>query len=317
MRKNLYIFIVISFVFQACKKDGEINPYDNPNLNSPEDTTTNYFPDATAFQALHSNIFIPTCANSGCHDGAFEPDFRTIESSYNTLVYQPVIKNDNGNTYDFRVKPSNSDKSILYKRLIEDIDGISGIMPLSAEYNAEHYWFDHKEEYIQNIKDWIDNGAKDMFGNLPLQPNNIPEMRGAIAFVTGQNIPLSREMPRGTIYVPSSANSIDLWFSVHDDILTSNELSYNKIKFSTNLFNFENKPEFPLEVITPPKNETGYYLSTTDDFYHKYTLDMSTFNLGDIVFIKIYVKDDVNPVTEIPSNGSDYNIVKHFTFTVQ
>jgi hypothetical protein len=317
MRKNLYIFIIISFVFQACKKDGEINPYDNPNLNSPEDTTTNYFPDATAFQALHNNIFIPTCANSGCHDGAFEPDFRTIESSYNTLVYQPVIKNDNGNTYEFRVKPSNSDKSILYKRLIEDIDGISGIMPLSAEYNAEHYWFDHKEEYIQNIKDWIDNGAKDMFGNLPLQPNNIPEMRGAIAFVTGQNTPLSREMPRGTIYVPSSANSIDLWFSVHDDILTSNELSYNEIKFSTNLFNFENKPEFPLEVITPPINETGYYLSTTDDFYHKYTLDMSTFNTGDIVFIKIYVKDNINPVTEIPSNGSDYNIVKHFTFTVQ
>ena len=317
MRKNIYIFIVISFVFQACKKDGEINPYDNPNLNSPEDTTTNYFPDASAFQALHNNIFIPTCANSGCHDGAFEPDFRTIESSYNTLVYQPVIKNDNGNTYEFRVKPSNSDKSILYKRLIEDIDGISGIMPLSAEYNTEHYWFDHKEEYIQNIKDWIDNGAKDMFGNLPLQPNNIPEMRGAIAFVTGQNTPLSREMPRGTIYVPSSANSIDLWFSVYDDILTPTELSYNKIKFSTSLFNFENKLEFSLEVISTPKNETGYYLSASDDFYHKYTLDMSTFNTGDIVFIKIYVKDDVNPVTEIPSNGSDYNIVKHFTFTVQ
>ena len=312
-----YLFIIVSLVFQGCKKDGEINPYDNPNLNSPEETTINYFPDATAFQALHNNIFIPTCANSGCHDGAFEPDFRTIESSYNTLVYQPVIKNDNGNTYEFRVKPSNSDKSILYKRLIEDIDGISGIMPLSAEYNSEHYWFDHKEEYIQNIKDWIDNGAKDMFGNLPLQPNNIPEMRGAIAFVTGQNTPLSREMPRGTIYVPSSANSIDLWFSVQDDILATNELSYNKIKFSTNLFDFENKPEFALEIIMPPKNETGYYVSTTDDFYHKYTLNMSTFTTGDIVFIKIYVKDDVNPVTEIPSNGSDYNIVKHFTFTVQ
>ena len=317
MEKSLYIFIIISLFFQACKKDGEINPYDNPNLNSNEDIDTNYFSDATTFQALHNNIFIPTCANSGCHDGAFEPDFRTIESSYNTLVYHPVIKNDNVNTYEFRVKPSNSDKSVLYKRLIEDIDGISGIMPLSAEYNPEHYWLDHKEEYIQNIKDWIDNGAKDMFGNLPLQPNNIPEMRGAIAFVTGQNIALPREMPRGTIYVPSSANSIDLWFSVQDDVLATNELSYNKIKFSTNLFNFENSPEFPLEVIMPPKNETGYYVSATDDFYHKYTLDMSTFTIGDIVFIKIYVKDDVNPVTEIPSSGSDYNIVKHFTFTVQ
>ncbi len=316
MKKSLYIIILV-LVFHACKKDGEINPYDNPNLDPPEDTTVNYFPDPTTIQALHNNIFIPTCANSGCHDGAFEPDFRTIESSYNTLVYQPVIKNDNTNSYEFRVDPSNSDKSILYKRLIEDIDGISGIMPLSAEYNPEHYWYDHKEEYIQNIKDWIDNGAKDIFGNSPLQPNRIPEMRGAIAFVTGQNTPLSRELPRGTIYVPLSASSIDLWFSVQDDILSPDQLSYNKIKLSTNLFDFENKPEFSLEVITPPKNETGYYGSTTDDFYHKYTLDMSAYNSGDIVFIKIFVKDDVNPVTEIPSNGSDYNIVKHFTFTVQ
>ena len=315
MKKSLHIFIIIALVVQACKKDGEINPYDNPNLNFPKDTSTNFFADPTTFQALHNNIFGPTCANSGCHDGSFPPDFRTIESSYNTLVYQPVIKNDSVNPYEFRVKPADAEKSVLYRRLVEPFPtDTDDVMPIYADTTA---WYNNKEEYIQNIKDWIDNGAKDMFGNLPFQPNNIPEMRGAIAFVTGQNTPLSREMPRGTIYVPSSANSIDLWFSVQDDILATNELSYNKIKFSTNLFNFENQPEFPLEVIVPPKNETGYYLGTTDDFYHKYTLDMLTYNSGDIVFIKIYVKDDINQVTEIPSNGSDYNIVKHFTFTVQ
>mgnify|MGYP006080949843 CR=1 FL=1 len=314
MKKSLHIFIIIALVVQACKKDGEINPYDNPNLNFPKDTSTNFFADPTTFQALHNNIFGPTCANSGCHDGSFPPDFRTIESSYNTLVYQPVIKNDSVNPYEFRVKPADAEKSVLYRRLVEPFPtDTDDVMPIYADTA----WYNNKEEYIQNIKDWIDNGAKDMFGNLPFQPNNIPEMRGAIAFVTGQNTPLSREMPRGTIYVPSSANSIDLWFSVQDDILATNELSYNKIKFSTNLFNFENQPEFPLEVIVPPKNETGYYLGTTDDFYHKYTLDMLTYNSGDIVFIKIYVKDDINQVTEIPSNGSDYNIVKHFTFTVQ
>jgi hypothetical protein len=314
MKKSFYIFIIIALVFQACKKDGEINPYDNPNLNFPEDTTTNYFPDPTTFQALHNNIFGPTCANSGCHDGSFEPDFRTIESSYNTLVYQPVIKNDSVNPYEFRVKPNDAEKSVLYRRLIEPFpNDTDDVMPIYADTA----WYNHKDEYIKNIKDWIDDGAKDMFGNFPLQPNNIPEMRGAIAFLTGQNTPLSREMPRGTIYVPSSANSIDLWFSVQDDFLATNELSYNKIKFSMDLFDFENKAEFPLEVMMFPKNETGYYLSATDDFYHKYTLDMLTYTSGDIVFIKIYLKDDVNPVTEIPSNGSDYNIVKHFTFTVQ
>ena len=42
--------------------------------------------------------------------------------------------------------------SVMYKRLLIDIDGNSGIMPLSAEYDPEHYWHNDKEEHIQNIK---------------------------------------------------------------------------------------------------------------------------------------------------------------------
>ena len=316
MQRTLLVIIIL-FVFNACKKEGVINPYDALNLAPPNTNDTNYFNDPTSFAALHNNIFIPTCANSGCHDGTFEPDFRTIESSYNTLVYHPVIKNDATSSYDFRVEPGNSDKSVLYKRLIEDIDGISGIMPLTAEYNPEHYWYDHEEEYIQNIKDWIDDGAKDIFGNSSLQANKVPEMRGCIAFLTGQNTLLNREQPRGTIYIPSNATSVDFWFSVLDDKLTPNQLTFNKIKFAPNLLNFENQPEYTLEVITPSLIETGFYLSTVDEFYHKYTLDMSSYNSGDVVFIRIYVQDDVNDITEIPSNGTEYQIIKHFTFTVQ
>ena len=316
MKKTLF-FIIICFVLYACKKEEIINPYEDPNLAPPNTNDTNYFNDPTSFAALHNNIFTPTCANSGCHDGTFEPDFRTIESSYNTLVYHPVIKNDAANSYDFRVEPGNSDKSVLYKRLIEDIDGISGIMPLTAEYNPEHYWYDNEEEYIQNIKDWIDYGAKDIFGNSPLQANKVPEMRGCIAFVTGQNTPLNREQPRGTIFVPANANSVDFWFSILDDELTADELTYNKVKFGSNLFNFDSEPEYNLEVISPPLIETGFYLSTVDEFYHKYTLDMSSYSSGDVVFIRIYVQDDVNYVTEIPSNGTEYQIIRHFTFTVQ
>ena len=43
---------------------------------------------------------------------------------------------------------------------------------------------------------------------------------------------------------------------------------------------------------------------------------MSVYGSGDVVFIKIYLQDDVNSVTEIPTNGSDYQIIKHFSFTV-
>lgn len=327
MHKSLYI-IIISLFFNSCKKDGEINPYNNSSLNPPLSNDTNYFNDPLSFSALQNNVFGPTCANSGCHDGGmFPPDFRTIESSYSTLVYQPVIKNNSGETYQYRVKPGESNKSVLYARLLADASGTSTfdansqVMPLTADiaYDPDqlHAWHGMKDQYISNIKQWIDNGAKDIFGNIPLEPNKIPEMRGCIAFLTGQTTPLNREDSRGTIYIPSDASSVDFWFSVHDDLLSADQLTYNQVKFSRSLFNFSLQPSFNLEVITPPKIETGFYQSTTDEFFHKYTLDMSSYVAGDVIFIKIYLQDNVNPITEIPSNGSEYQIVKHFTFTIQ
>jgi len=323
---RVFILFILTVLFLSCQKDA-LNPYDDCSLDPPQSNDTNYFNNPSSFASLQNNIFQPYCNNSGCHDGTFEPDFRTIESSYSTLVYQPIIKNNGNESYEFRVKPGESNKSVLYARLLADASGISSfdpnsqVMPIDAsiEYdpNQSHAWHGVKDQLIPNIKDWIDNGAKDIFGNIPLEPNKIPVMRGCIAFATGQTSLLSRGPSSGTIYIPSNATSVDFWFSVEDDILTASQLGYNKIKFSKNLFNFDSRPEFPLQIISPPINETGYYLSTTDDFYHKYTLDMSFYNTGDIVFMKIFVKDNVNSITEIPSNGSDYKIVKHFTFTVQ
>ncbi len=322
--RSITLLFVITIVL-SCQKD-TTNPYDDPNLDPPQSNDTNYFNDASSFSSLQHNIFQPYCNNAGCHDGTFEPDFRTIESSYNTLVYQPVIKNNMENNYEVRVKPGESEKSVLYARLLADSNGTSTfdnnsqVMPLTADIvydpDQSNAWHGVKNQLIPNIKSWIDSGAKDMFGNLPVEPNNKPQMRGCIAFLTGQTTQLNREPPRSTIYIPSNASSIDLWFSILDDKLTPNQLMYNKIKFAPNVLSFDNQPEYDLEVITPPLIETGFYLNTTDDFYHKYTLDMSLYNSGDVVFMKIYVQDDVNGITEIPSNGAEYQIIKHFTFTV-
>ena len=314
MRKLFTVILILIFV--SCKKDDFINPYDNDSLITNVNEDSVYFNDPSSFSALHNNIFLPTCANSGCHDGNFEPDFRTIESSYNTLIYQPIIKNDSNNTYEYRVLPGNSEMSIMYQRLLVDIDGKSGKMPLSAEYDLEHIWHNDKEEYIENIKSWIDSGAKDIFGNLPVKPNKVPEMRGCIAFAPGDLSPLTRNMPRGTIYVPSNLPSVNIYFSVIDDLLLPNQLSFNKLKYSKNILNFENEPFHDLIVQTNPLIETGFYQSKTDEFYHKFTLELLEFEVGDIIFLKIFVNDNVNGNVEIPSNGSEYQIIKHFTLTI-
>ena len=83
----------------SCTKD-EKNPFDDLDNFPPEDTTQIENVDPASFVGLHQNIFKPTCANSGCHDGTFEPDFRTIESSYNTLVLHTIVKNNPAETYE-------------------------------------------------------------------------------------------------------------------------------------------------------------------------------------------------------------------------
>ena len=322
MKKVLYFIILISFF--SCKKD-YINPYDNPDLYPPTGDSTIYFSDPTNFASIYNDVLLPYCANSGCHDGAFEPDFRTIESSYNTLVYHPIIKNNPSETYQYRVKAGSSSESVLYARLLSDVNGVatfdanSQVMPLTADIvydpNQEHIWHLEKEDHIKNIKTWIENGAPDMFGNTAVLPNNKPEMLGVAMYITGTTTLLPR-IGRGTVQVPSGTNSLDIWFSVIDDNLSPNNLTYNKVKFSENLFQFNQKPELNLTVVSTPILEAGYYASNQVEYYHNITYDISSLTSGDEMFIKIYVKDDVNEVTEIPNNGSSYQYIKHFTFEI-
>ena len=324
MNRFLFPLFCILLLF-ACQKE-YINPYDDVSLDPPIEDTTNYFSDPTNFSSLYNNIFLPYCANSGCHDGTFEPDFRTIESSYNTLVYHPIIKNNIAGTYQYRVKAGNANESVLYARLLADIDGTSifdpnsQVMPLTADIvydpNQENIWHSHKTEYIQNIKTWINNGAKDMFGNEAILPNNKPEMQGVVAFISGTSSPLNRDGTRGTILVPSGVNSLDIWFSIIDDNLPTTSLSYNKVKFSDNLFNFDQSPELNLIVLNTPLLASGYYVSQDVEYFHKITYDISSLTSGDERFIKIYVQDDVNGITEIPNNGSSYQVIRHFTFEI-
>jgi len=157
MIKRYYILFIALIAITACKKDPPANPFDgiNPVENTEDEDEVILEP--TSLEGLHANVFKPTCANSGCHDGTFEPDFRTIQSSYNTLVNQPIIKNDPQNSFEYRVIPGNTEKSQLIARLTFDIDGNSGVMPLVVEPGND--WESTSSEHIDNIRKWIQNGA--------------------------------------------------------------------------------------------------------------------------------------------------------------
>ena len=95
------------------------------------------------------------------------------------------------------------------------------------------------------------------------------------------------------------------------------DLQYNKLKKSTSLFNFYEILEEDLQVFTSPINELGYFSTTTNEqYFHKYSLDLTNYSVGDIIYFKIYVKDDVNPISEIPNNGSPFTFLRHFSIKI-
>ena len=152
-----YPLLLLCFGFLiACGDDTE-NPFTDGEVTPPVTLDTVALEPAS-LAGLHAALFKPTCANSGCHDGTFEPDYRTIYSTYNTLVEQPVIKNDPQNSFTYRVVPGDVAASQLVARMEYDIDGNSGVMPLALEpdsnYPAE------KVALIEHVKTWIRAGAQ-------------------------------------------------------------------------------------------------------------------------------------------------------------
>ena len=111
--------ILTTCLTQGCKREipniGK-NPFDNTSKDTFSTLDTVKLAPNSIF-SIHKDILLKTCANSGCHDGNFEPDFRTVESSYYSLVNIPVSKINKDGGFEMRVKPWDADNSMLIYRL--------------------------------------------------------------------------------------------------------------------------------------------------------------------------------------------------------
>ena len=304
------LFFLFLFFISSCTKD-EKNPFDDPDNLPPTDTTSIQDIDPASFVGLHQNIFKPTCANSGCHDGTFEPDFRTIESAYNTLVLHPIIKNNPSASYEYRVKPGSLSESIVWLRLNEDIDGISGIMPLDAFYDSEAEWNINKAEHLSNLSNWIMNGALDMFGNQPGANNQQPGISGIYAEADGNPSNIGER-----IDVPMGSQQVTVWFAINDLESPLSELEYNKIKMSGQI-NFEDTAatEYNLQLLGSPETHLDFQNNPTE-FYHKFSFAANTFAADSTYYMRVFLKDPLqSDTTQIPQNGSQLYIKKSFSWS--
>lgn len=303
--------LLLSGMFIGCKKDDEEqNPYTLPEFQAPTDSVSTHNPDPNTIAGLHKYVFQPTCANSGCHDGTFEPDFRTIQSSWNTLVMQPVIKNNPQGTFQYRVLPGNPDESVLVERLIHDIDGQSGIMPLWLEPTSD--WPVKKDQYIQNVRNWILNGALDVYGNPASSQNLSPQLKGILIALPGSTEPLPRAISTGAIVVPAGTTTIDVFVALDDDQTPVEQLSYLKLKTGPTLNGFATLPELALQQV-PAVNGPAFNGGSTT-FRHKTTVSVAGLPLYQQQFVRVYVQDNSPEITEIPGVNSAPHVRNFYSF---
>jgi hypothetical protein len=315
MTNKLLLFAVIAILFVGCK-DGDpdvSNPYDNQQVGQEHEKVdgTDTDLDPNSIEGIHANIFQPTCANSGCHDGNFEPDFRTIESSYNSIVGQPIIKQDDMNPLSARVTPGNASTSMLMRRLLVDINGNSGTMPILTEPDSD--WPTKKDEYIKNIETWIDNGALNQNGEVPTASNYPVQLKGIVAKVNGNIV--GRSGTYKSLNIPAGASSVEIWVAFDDDVLTADQLSSASVDISIMANDFDSTNMTTLSYTGSPVVATGYF-GEDESFYHRATISLATWNSGDVIWVRTHVSDGVNS-SEAPNDNSLFRAKEYATLKLK
>jgi hypothetical protein len=313
VKKLQYLILSIISVSLSCTEKQEPNPFDNVNGIHTVGLNPTELPEGS-FGWLHQKVFKPTCANSGCHDGTFEPDFRTIESSYSTLVNQPIIKNNPAGTFTKRVIPGSANQSVLVERLINDIDGISGIMPLSVDSSSD--WPVKKDFYINHIKNWINSGALNAYGQAPQAVNMPPVCIGAQARIAGSSVFFQREIGNAEIKIPAGTAQFELLFALADDNSAYNQLITDSVRLSLLVNSFG----APIGFNLSPLNQTIQAIGmggTNVTYTHKAIITTTELSAG-IYYFRIKVKD--SPTTnfaEIPNSTFADHIKNYFSLKIE
>ena len=319
MRKFFLFFcllLCIVFLHFSCSKeyvDGSTsatpdNPYSHivypPNVAPPAI-------DSNTFVGIHKYIFQTRCAMLGCHDGSFEPDFRTVQSAYNTLILQPVKKNNTAQSFVYRVKPFDATLSWLHERITTN-DKVLGRMPLYDTILPPHQ--------ITQITNWINAGAPDLFGNVANVPNAEPQTFGIVATVPVSGNPFRIDTIRnGNPFMPflvANNTLLTIWFGVYDDILTPLQLTYNKIKFSTEPNNFSAVTAQNLSTVSSSVWMDNLFATHKPYFYY-FTINTATLPHGQPIYFRFYTQDNQHSQpSEIPNSGWQFYQQSYFSMIV-
>ena len=311
MRKNI-IPLLLALSFMACKSEDDgppPNPFD-VHIEVPD--SPEVVPDSNSLVGLHKYIFTQSCAVPGCHDGAFEPDFRTVQSTYSTLVFHPVIKNTQDGRFNMRVKPFDIDESWLHYRVTTS-DQTLGRMPL--------YDNPLTAGQVAAIEQWIMAGAPDMFGNVSALPNTQPQFLGLAAFLHFGPVEYRVDTIRDDIFAPFGTldnHSLTIWLRVEDDSTATGDLGINEMLFSDNPFDFSQARIIKASYHPSPKIVQDFYAEGEDaDFHWSITVNTNSFPPNALTYMRYRTADGSHTETyEFPTENQGIGWQFYMSFFV-
>jgi len=303
MRKFLFFALIMSFVLINCTEDDfPLNPYDGIDYGNTTlviDTVS-----STSFVKLHRDVLGPSCNVMGCHDGSFEPDFRTVESAYNTLVYHTIIKNNLAEDFTYRVVPGDTALSVLHERLTNCcFVNTNDRMPQDNIGNAL------PEADLDAVTAWILEGAKDITGAIPNEPNNLPNVQYFLVSNATYDSIYSENRIGGLFYNPflmPNNEQVNFIFRVNDDQTLAKDMLLNQLSISEYSDDFSNA--IMVSAITFEQTNKVWLLS----------FNTAILQIGKTYFMRYTINDGDNPTnTTYPNNQTSFVYKNIWSFTVQ
>ena len=293
----------MSFVLINCTEDDfPLNPYDGIDYGNTTlviDTVS-----STSFVKLHRDVLGPSCNVMGCHDGSFEPDFRTVESAYNTLVYHTIIKNNLAEDFTYRVVPGDTALSVLHERLTNCcFVNTNDRMPQDNIGNAL------PEADLDAVTAWILEGAKDITGAIPNEPNNLPNVQYFLVSNATYDSIYSENRIGGLFYNPflmPNNEQVNFIFRVNDDQTLAKDMLLNQLSISEYSDDFSNA--IMASAITFEQTNKVWLLS----------FNTAILQIGKTYFMRYTINDGDNPTnTTYPNNQTSFVYKNIWSFTVQ
>ena len=301
MRKLFFLGLVTSLFLVNCTEDDLLlNPYDG--IDYSDTTLVIDTLSSTSFVKLHRDVLGPSCNVMGCHDGSFEPDFRTVQSSYNTLVYHSILKNNLDETFTYRVVPGDTANSVLHERLTNCcFVNTNDRMPQDNIGNSL------PQEDLDKVANWILDDAKDITGAIPNEPNNLPNIKWYYVTNATYDI-ISDNREDGLFYKPflmPANEQVTFVFRVTDDNTNAGAMLVNELSISEYQDDFTNSIDVSAQF---EPNDHVWFLA----------FDTSILQVGKTYFFRYTINDGENAANTIYPNSQNSFIYKSiWSFTVQ